>query len=89
MYREEEGRGEQKIFVGGKPYYCHWVGGKLILKAGAEGVVVRYKTWRCIDVPLDGIVKSETVTSNLTGQVMSSSSSLLIGYGEGTGKKAR
>lgn len=61
FWREETGRGEEKLFVGGTPYYCSWSGARVTVDTGNERVTADNKVWRCIDVPLDGIVKSESV----------------------------
>jgi hypothetical protein len=59
MERSELGRGEQKLIVGGKAYYCTWTGVEIIFTVGFERVACSGRTWRCIDVPTDGVVKLE------------------------------
>ena len=60
--KNERGRGEQKVIVGGNAYYCMWRGYEAIISVGFDRLVCASKTWRCIDVPLDGIVRSEQET---------------------------
>lgn len=63
--KKETGRGEQKISIGGTSYYCTWSGYEISIASGFDSLVFAGKTWRCIDVPLDGIVKSEMDTPYL------------------------
>ena len=75
--KNETGRGEQKILVGGKPYYCTWRGYEAIISVGNDRLKCTSKTWRCIDVPLDGIVRSEQETP------IWNTKTLLLDYGWG------
>jgi hypothetical protein len=87
--REETGRGEDKLFVGGTPYHCSWSGIRLQIDTGEDKVTFDARTWRCIDVPLDGIVKGEGVLRNEAGQVLYETANLLTAYGHGPGRPAR
>ena len=60
IVREETGRGEQKILVSGHPYYCRWTGAQFIYETREDRFVQTTKTWSCIDVPLDGLVREES-----------------------------
>ncbi len=75
--KNETGRGEQKLSIGGKSYYCSWMGYEVRIAAGMDELVCNGKTWRCIDVPLDGIVKSEQETP------FTKTKTVLIDYGFG------
>jgi hypothetical protein len=75
--KKETGRGEQKISLGGASYYCSWSGYEIRIASGFENLVFAGKTWRCIDVPLDGIVKSEMETPYLRTKYV------LLEYGYG------
>lgn len=83
--REETGRGEGKLFVGGTPYYCSWLGVRVTIDTGDnERLIVDGKTWRCIDVPLDGVVKSEAIV-HLQGAADSvQTTCLLMAFGYGS-----
>lgn len=59
LEKNELGRGEQKIFIGDKVYYSSWFAFELKFTIGFEQFVMNGKNWKCIDVPLDGIVKGE------------------------------
>jgi hypothetical protein len=63
--KKETGRGEQKLSIGGTQYYCTWSGYEICIATGFDSLVFTGKTWRCIDVPLDGIVKYELETPYL------------------------
>ena len=80
FWREETGQGEQKLIVGGRPYYCTWFGRMLRLEQDGVPVVISSKTWHCIDVPVDGLVKEETVYSTAEGQEFHRASKVLIGF---------
>ena len=81
--REETDRGEQKLFVGGQPYYC-WVSGSLgKWEADEVQVIAREKTWRSIDVPVDGVVKEEQVVSAVSGQEIFRKALVLVAHGRG------
>jgi len=75
--KKETGRGEQKISIGGKQYYCTWMGYEICIAVGLDRLVCASKTWRCIDVPLDGIVMSEQETP------YSKTKNVLLDYGFG------
>ena len=75
--KKETGRGEQKISIGGKQYYCTWMGYEIGIAVGLDRLVCASKTWRCIDVPLDGIVMAEQETPYLKTK------SVLLSYGFG------
>lgn len=75
--KKEKGRGEQKISIGGTSYYCTWFGYEINIASGFDSLVFSGKTWRCIDVPLDGIVKSEVETPYLKQKYV------LLDYGFG------
>ena len=77
--QNETGRGEQKLSIGGKQYYCSWSGYEVIISIGFDRLVCSSKTWRCIDVPLDGIVKSEQETPSWKMK------SVLVDYDYGRG----
>ena len=82
FYREETGRGDQRLVVGGTPYYCQWVGGKMTWDDGEGNTVTAVsKTWRSIDVPIDGVVKEESTLSSASGFELSRTSKVLIGCG--------
>jgi hypothetical protein len=76
--RKEIGRGEEAIWIGGKRYYCSWIGNELTITVGLDRLVTTAKVWRCIDVPLDGVVRSEQETPFYMGKYV------LVDYGFGT-----
>ena len=76
--KKETGRGEQKISIGGRQYYCAWSGYEICIAVGLDRLVGTGKTWRCIDVPLDGNVKSEQETPYLKTKTV------LLDYGFGS-----
>ncbi len=82
-YRAETGRGDQRLLVGGKPYHCHWASSVATFDSGSERVVVNEKVWRCIDVPVDGVVKEESAVGTESGQDIFRKSILLVGHGHG------
>jgi len=57
--KNELGRGEQKIFIGDNVYHSSWFAFEFKFTVGFEQFVMTGKTWKCIDVPMDGIIKSE------------------------------
>jgi hypothetical protein len=75
--KNENGRGEQKISIGGHQYYCTWADYEISIAEGFDQLVFNSKTWRCIDVPLDGIVKFECETPFMRTK------SVLLEYGFG------
>jgi hypothetical protein len=77
LEKHETGRGEQKVSVGGKQYYCTWTSYEIRVAEGMDQVVATGKTWRCIDVPMDGIVKWEIDTPAVSGKYV------LVDYGFG------
>ena len=83
--REETGRGDQKLLVGRKTYNCQWVASRGSWEIGGGGdVVMTTKTWRSIDVPIDGLVKEESVVRAMaTGQEISRSTKVLLAFGNG------
>ena len=82
-YREETGRGDQRLLIGGQPYYCQWAGSLITYESGEEHVVMTEKVWRCIDVPVDGVVKEESTVGTKSGQEIFRKSILLVGQGRG------
>ena len=80
--RQELGRGDQKLIVGGNAYNCQWVATKGTWEMGdGSDVLMTAKTWRCIDVPIDGVVKEEWSYRSASGQEFSRTSKILIAFG--------
>jgi hypothetical protein len=75
--KKETGYGEQKISIGGRQYYCTWMGYEICIAVGLDRLVCAGKTWRCIDVPLDGIVRVESENP------YSQQKTILLAYGFG------
>jgi hypothetical protein len=71
----EKGKeGDETVSVGGKEYKSHWIESKVTMEMGGQTIATETKTWMSKDVPLGGLVKSETkmnngikVTMELTG----------------------
>lgn len=66
--------GDETLTVGGKEYKSHWVESKMTIDMGGQSIESESKSWVSKDVPLGGLVKSETkmstgikVTMELTG----------------------
>jgi len=53
-------KGEETITVAGKALKTTWTKYEITSKAGAQTVNMKGKAWVCPDVPLGGLVKSET-----------------------------
>jgi len=69
LKREKLEEGDETITAGGKSYKCHWTKFKIVVdnpQAKTESVT---KAWVSTDVPLGGVVKSESEsTTKMNGQ---------------------
>ena len=54
------GDGKEKVTVGGKSYDCTWSATEVTTTHNGTKYTAKTKVWMCKDVPLDGIVKTET-----------------------------
>jgi hypothetical protein len=85
--REETERGEQKLLVGGRPYYCLVSGSLARWQDDSVEVIATEKTWRCIDVPVDGVVQEEQVLRSSTGQEIFRKRIVLLDHGRGATRR--
>ncbi|MCW8128815.1 MAG: hypothetical protein KIS92_00390 [Planctomycetota bacterium] len=80
---EELEKGSETLSVGGKSYACTWVKTKVTAEANGAKSVTIAKVWVCEDVPLSGLVKSEsTTTTEMNGNEMKTVATMeLLGAG--------
>jgi hypothetical protein len=64
-----EGEGKEKLRVGDKHYETKWTKMKATTTFNNVKVESSYKMWFSKDVPLSGLVKMETTTSNIATKV--------------------
>jgi len=81
FWREETERREQKLFVGGQPYYCQVSGTIGKWQEDEVEVVASEKTWRSIDIPVDGVVKEEQVVRAGSGLEVFRKAIVLVAHG--------
>jgi len=63
--------GKESVTVAGKKYACTWYQIKMTMKQGGGNISGLTKTWVSTDVPLGGMVKSESdMEINMGGQAM-------------------
>jgi len=62
---EKLGEGEESITVGGKTYATKWVKMKITMDNAGTKMESESKAWTSPDVPLGGLVKSETVIKSM------------------------
>lgn len=86
---EETGRDEESLIVGGRRYHCLRTGRRLRVDTGGGRATVENTTWHCIDVPLDGIVKSEGTMRDEAGRIVYETTQVLTGFGHGTQRGSR
>ncbi|MCZ7647890.1 MAG: hypothetical protein M5U26_21970 [Planctomycetota bacterium] len=77
--------GAEKIAVGGTDYDCKWYKYKVTADINGGQMVSTFKVWVCKDVPISGMVKTESATSMaIGGQNIDTTSSIeLSGSGKG------
>jgi hypothetical protein len=54
--------GKETLTIGDKKYDCTWTKTKVTTKVGDKDFTSEAKTWVCKDVPLNGVVKVETIS---------------------------
>ena len=74
---------EDVLFVGGKRYECVKAVRKMRIGQQGQEIEGLIQNWRCLDVPLDGIVKG-TADFQVMRQTI-----VLLGYGHGDAAKAK
>lgn len=68
---EELEKGSETLAAGGKSYSCKWTKTRVTVENGGVKSVTVAKVWICDDVPLGGIVRSESTTvSTVNGNEM-------------------
>lgn len=71
-------KGEETITVAGKALKTTWTKYEITGSAGGQALNMKGKAWICPDVPLGGLVKSETEMGAMGGMTME-----LVDYGSG------
>jgi len=68
---QKVGEGKETITVGGKKYACTWYQVKMTMKQATGDISGVTKSWVCTDVPLGGLVKSESdMEVNMGGKAL-------------------
>ncbi|MBI3828817.1 MAG: hypothetical protein HY291_04830 [Planctomycetes bacterium] len=60
---EELEKGSETLAVAGKSFACHWVKSKTVIDNAQMKSTTLSKDWLCDDVPLGGVVKSESTST--------------------------
>lgn len=79
---EKLGSGKETITVGGKKYECEWTRNKVTMDGPFGKMTSTSKAWVSKDVPLGGMVKTESETE-MPGQPKMTQQMELVAFGRG------